>query len=75
VFNKEKIMYEFLVEGMSCGHCVKSVTKSLQEVDATAAVTVDLATQRIKVESAVELPKLAAAIVDAGYPVLHSTIM
>lgn len=68
-------MYEFLVEGMSCGHCVKSVTQSLQEVDAGAAVTVDLATQRIKVESAAELPKLAAAIAEAGYPVLHSTIM
>ncbi len=68
-------MYEFSVEGMSCGHCVKSVTQAVQELDAGAAVTVDLAAQRVKVESAIELPKLVAAIAEAGFPVLHSTIM
>lgn len=63
-------MIEFQVEGMSCGHCVRAVTQALQEVDAAAGVTVDLATQRIKVESAIDAATLSGAIVEAGYPVL-----
>lgn len=29
-------MYEVKVEGMSCGHCVMKVTKSLQGLDSAA---------------------------------------
>lgn len=36
-------MYELHVEGMSCGDCVRSVTKSVQALDAGATVDVDLA--------------------------------
>ncbi|MCL5406311.1 MAG: heavy-metal-associated domain-containing protein [Deltaproteobacteria bacterium] len=31
------------VKGMSCQHCVKSVKKTLEEIDGIANVTVDLA--------------------------------
>jgi copper chaperone len=64
------MMIEFQVEGMSCGHCVRAVTQALQEVDAAAVVTVDLATQQIKVESTLDAATLSGAIVEAGYPVL-----
>ncbi len=68
-------MYELQVEKMSCGHCVNAVTKSVQAVDAQAQVEVDLAQRKVRVQSGAELAKIAAAIGDAGYPVVSSTAM
>jgi copper chaperone len=65
-------MYELQVEKMSCGHCVSAVTKSVQAVDAHATVDVDLAQRTVRVQSAAALEKVAAAIADAGYPVVSS---
>lgn len=65
-------MYELQVEGMSCGHCVGAVTRSVQEVDASAQVDVDLSQQKVKVASKAPLEDVKAAIVEAGYPVLSS---
>lgn len=65
-------MYELQVEKMSCGHCVNAVTKSVQAVDAQAQVQVDLAQRKVRVQSGAELAKIAAAIDDAGYPVISS---
>jgi copper chaperone len=30
------------IKGMSCQHCVKSVTKALEEIDGVSGVSVDL---------------------------------
>jgi Cu+-exporting ATPase len=62
-------MYELTVEGMSCGHCVGRVTKSVQGVDQQAQVTVDLPTKKVRIDSNADLDKIAAAIDEAGYPV------
>jgi copper chaperone len=67
---KESEMIEFQTEGMSCGHCVKKVTQALQAVDAAARVEVDLATQKVRVESSANRADLVAAMDDAGYSVL-----
>jgi Cu+-exporting ATPase len=64
-----RTMYELTVEGMSCGHCVGRVTKSVQEVDRQAKVTVDLPSKKVCIDSSAELDKLAAAVDAAGYPV------
>jgi Cu+-exporting ATPase len=64
-------MYELTVDGMSCGHCVGRVTKSVQSVDQGARVDIDLATKKVKVDSSADIEKIAAAIDDAGYPVLE----
>lgn len=63
-------MYDFQVKGMTCGHCVKSVTRALKEVDEKADVRVDLAQGRVQVDSAAPAGKLSAAITEAGYEVL-----
>ncbi|GIZ52050.1 heavy-metal-associated domain-containing protein [Noviherbaspirillum aridicola] len=63
-------MYELKVEGMSCGHCVAAVTRSLQEVDAAAKVDVDLAQQTVRVATAAPLEKVREAVEEAGYTVL-----
>jgi Cu+-exporting ATPase len=65
----ENTMYELTVEGMSCGHCVGRVTKSVQEVDAAAKVEIDLPTKKVRIDSGADLARIAAAIDEAGYPV------
>lgn len=65
-------MYELQVEGMSCGGCIKGVTKSVQSVDNEARVDVDLKSKRVRVESKAGLEAVTSAINEAGYPVTAS---
>ncbi|MBA1190486.1 heavy-metal-associated domain-containing protein [Pseudomonas entomophila] len=60
-------MQTFQVQGMSCGHCVKAVTRALQAHDAEAVVDVDLASGRVSVTSALSADQILAAITDEGY--------
>ena len=60
-------MTEFKVESMSCGGCVRAVTRALQSADPTAKVDVDLATKSVRVESAQPEADLRSALIDAGY--------
>ena len=62
-------MIELTVEGMSCGHCVGRVTKTVQGLDENAKVEIDLATKKVRIDSAAELERIVAAIDAAGYPV------
>ena len=61
-------MIEFNVEGMSCSHCINAVTQALKAVDPRAKVDVDLASHKVRVETAEGRPALAAALEEAGYP-------
>ena len=61
-------MTEFKVEGMSCGHCVSMVTKTVKALDPNAKVEVDLASKKVMVESTEDRETLAAALTEAGYP-------
>ena len=62
-------MYEFKVENMSCGHCVRAITEAVRSVDGQAVVEVDLATKRVRVESAAAQLAFRDALSQAGYPV------
>src|ERR1700754_4196571 len=64
---QEHSMTEFLVEGMSCGHCVNAVTTAIHTLDPAAAVNVDLGTKRVRVDSDVDGFLLSQALVDPGY--------
>ena len=66
-------MYELTVEGMSCGHCVGRVTKTVQGLDQNAKVDIDLASKKVRIDSKAELEQIAAAIDEAGYPVTASS--
>ena len=59
----------FDVDGMSCNHCAKAVTKAVQQLDPQAQVQVDLAGKKVEVESAQPRQALAQAIADEGYTV------
>jgi copper chaperone len=62
-------MHVLQVGEMSCGHCVGTVTRAIQQLDSTAQVNVDLATGTVRVQSSASLPQIVRAIEEAGYPV------
>ncbi|WP_145000221.1 heavy-metal-associated domain-containing protein [Kocuria rhizophila] len=62
------------VSGMTCGHCVSSVTEELSEIPGVTSVDVDLkagGTSPVRITSERELsPKeISAAVTEAGYTV------
>jgi copper chaperone len=52
---------------MTCGHCIKAVTRAVQAQDAQAQVEVDLAARQVRVHSALGAEQLLAAIREEGY--------
>ncbi len=60
------------VKGMSCQHCVKAVTKALNEVDGVGDVNVDLSTGEVSYEdgNSVDERTVREKIVKAGYEVV-----
>jgi len=62
-------MYELTVADMTCKHCVGRVTAAVHAVDPAATVNIDLASGKVRIDSALEVAPLAAAIDSAGYPV------
>jgi len=59
----------FDVQGMTCQHCAKAVTRALHQVDPQAQVHVDLAGKKVEVESGQARQALAEAIAKEGYTV------
>ena len=57
------------VTGMTCGHCVASVTEELQEIAGVDTVAVDLPTGQVTVtsEGPLERPDVERAVREAGY--------
>ena len=68
-------MVDLQVEGMSCGSCVKHVTKALQPLPGVRGVEVDLPSGRVRVsgELAQGCAPLLMALTDAGYPAKLAT--
>lgn len=62
----------YTVKGMTCGHCVSSVTEEVGEVSGVTGVNVDLATGLLTVESdaPVDDAAITAAVEEAGYEVV-----
>lgn len=59
----------YTVTGMTCGHCVTSVTEEVQEIPGVENVAVVLATGSLSVTSSepVDDGAVKAAVEDAGY--------
>ena len=58
---------EYTVHGMTCGHCVLSVTEEVGEVAGVDAVDVDLASGRMVVRGDAAPEAVRAAVAEAGY--------
>lgn len=63
---------EYEVSGMTCGHCVSSVTAEVSGIDGVTGVQVDLATGIVTVTSdhPVDATEVSNAVRDAGYQVV-----
>lgn len=59
----------FNVQGMTCGHCEKAVTKAILSLDPQAKVQIDRAKNEVVVDSAQPREAIATAIADEGYRV------
>lgn len=60
-------MIEFILPTMTCGHCVKSVTATVHQVDATAQVAIDLPTHKVVIHSELLPEAFKAALAEEGY--------
>ncbi len=61
--------HTFNVQGMTCEHCEKAVSRAIRQLDRAALVVIDRAANLVEVESAVPADALKQAIVDEGYTV------
>lgn len=63
----------YVVAGMTCGHCVMSVTEELTAVPGVTDVQVDLASGRVRVtsEQPVSTGQVREAVEEAGYSLAH----
>ena len=61
----------YTVVGMTCGHCVNSVTEEIGQVPGVTDVNVDLASGALTVRSEADVDDSAvrAAVEEAGYQV------
>jgi copper chaperone len=59
----------YTVTGMTCGHCVASVTDEVSAIEGVTGVQVDLPTGKVTVSSAAPLAEadVRAAVDEAGY--------
>ena len=60
-------MIELTLPTMTCGHCVKTVTQTVKQVDAAARVEVELAQQRVRIESTQPAETFKKALAEEGY--------
>jgi copper chaperone len=60
----------YAVSGMTCEHCVRSVTEEVSEVPGVTAVDVDLASGRVTVSGDADAAAVRAAVAEAGYEVV-----
>jgi len=59
----------YTVTGMTCGHCVSSVTEEVQEIPSVESVEVVLETGAVTIASAepIDEATVRAAVEEAGY--------
>lgn len=59
----------FNVQGMTCQHCVRTVTRAVAALEPQARVEVDLDGGRVTIDSNLSRDQLAQAIREEGYTV------
>lgn len=60
-------MIELTLPTMTCGHCVKTVTATVQQVDAAAKLQIDLPTHQVRIESSRPAADFERALAEEGY--------
>ena len=60
-------MLSFEIPAMSCGHCVRAITQTVQAVDPQAEVSADIPAQRVQVQTNLPREAFVPPLTDAGY--------
>ena len=60
-------MIELTLPTMTCGHCVRTVTETVQRVDAAAELKIDLPKHQVLIESLQPAQAFVAALTEEGY--------
>ena len=70
---EEKMASVMKVKGMSCQHCVMSVTKALSQLEGIKSIQVDLAKGEVRFDNLKEVAsnRIEKAIQEAGYEVVQ----
>ncbi|TGM15532.1 copper chaperone [Leptospira selangorensis] len=63
-------MYEIKLSGMTCEHCVRTVSKTIQSFDSESKPVVDLNSQTARFESKKDISSLPKLLEEEGYPVV-----
>jgi copper ion binding protein len=68
---------KILIEGMSCGHCVKHVKDALSELNGVTGVDVNLEEKYAVLEANVDVKdeQIKFAVDDAGYDVVGIEVL
>ncbi len=64
-------MPTFTVNGMNCGHCTKTISNAILQLDPQAQIATDIPQKTVKVESSIGTDQLKETIIDAGYDVIE----
>lgn len=59
---------QFHIENMTCGGCVRGVTKAIQAVDPNAQIQADPPTRKLELVTTATREKIEAALNEAGFP-------
>jgi copper chaperone CopZ len=70
------VISEYTVSGMSCDHCVHSVSTELRALQGVSDVAVDLPTGLVRVtsETPLAIDAVSAAIDEAGYQLADAPV-
>jgi len=60
-------MIELTLPTMTCGHCVRTVTETVQRVDREAQLQIDLPSHQVRIESQRPAEAFTAALAEEGY--------
>jgi copper chaperone len=59
---------ELTLPAMTCGHCVRTVTQTVQRLDPAAQVRTELDTHRVRIDTTAPRERVLAALAAEGYP-------
>lgn len=65
--NQENTM-QFHIENMTCGGCVRGVTRAIQAVDPNAKIKADPPSRKLEVSTTATQEQIEAALNEAGFP-------
>ncbi len=64
----QPVQYTIVIDGMTCGHCVRTVSATLSDVPGVAVRSVAVGSAEIEAPDGLTVAAAVAALDEAGYP-------